>query len=141
MSAKASGFFEPYMVHNSIQCLECGQILVSRHIHDLQTCSCPNMATVDGGVLYTKTGAKDPSKLKDLCIYSDDDFEKIRIFASRGTRGEFYDEILHYIPLALLTDQHLQNLLMYTEGYVNQNELLKREAEYRRKNKELWQKK
>ena len=37
------------IVYNSVKCLECNKVLVSRHRHDYVTCGCPNDAMVDGG--------------------------------------------------------------------------------------------
>lgn len=39
--------------HNKAQCLICGDIIESRHVHDFVTCSCGNLS-VDGGREYTK---------------------------------------------------------------------------------------
>lgn len=61
------------IIKNSVQCLECNMILVSKNRHDFQSCNCPNQAFVDGGKEYLRRGAKDFTKVKDLSeiIYED----------------------------------------------------------------------
>jgi hypothetical protein len=49
-----------------IQCLACGEILVSRSRHDFVMCKCDNQAFVDGGDEYMRAGAKDLSFIKAL---------------------------------------------------------------------------
>ena len=51
------------IVYNSVKCLECNKVLVSRHVHDYVTCGCPNDAMVDGGNEYGRYGAMDTLKL------------------------------------------------------------------------------
>ena len=34
------------IVYNSVKCLECNKVLVSRHRHDYVTCGCPNDADI-----------------------------------------------------------------------------------------------
>ena len=66
---------KPYSAHpikkilkNSIQCLECGQILESKYRHGFQKCKCKNEAFVDGGLVYLRRGAVNIDKIKDLSI-------------------------------------------------------------------------
>ena len=47
------------MTTNRIKCLNCGEILESKHVHDFQQCSCDNSSFVDGGQEYRRTGGKD----------------------------------------------------------------------------------
>ncbi len=47
-----------------VECLNCHQILISKHRHHLVACSCPNGAFVDGGDTYARYGAKDMDMLK-----------------------------------------------------------------------------
>lgn len=55
------------IMHNRAQCLVCGDIIESTHIHDYVTCSCGNLS-VDGGGVYLKRSVKDMSKYKDLSV-------------------------------------------------------------------------
>ena len=45
------------IVYNSVKCLECNEVIVSRHRHDYVTCECPNKAMADGGNEYGRYGA------------------------------------------------------------------------------------
>ena len=46
-----------------VKCADCGVILESKHVHDYQTCECPNRTMVDGGQEYFKYGGKDMNKV------------------------------------------------------------------------------
>jgi len=48
---------------NRIKCLECGDVLESKHIHDYIECGCENHAFTDGGPVYRRWGAMRPSKV------------------------------------------------------------------------------
>lgn len=65
------------IIRNALKCLECGDVIESKHRHDWVRCSCGN-AFVDGGRVYVRRGAADPSKIQDLCEFSPDtpDVEK-----------------------------------------------------------------
>jgi hypothetical protein len=41
------------ITRNSARCLDCGDEIVSGHVHDFVTCSCGNLS-VDGGNYYTR---------------------------------------------------------------------------------------
>lgn len=43
------------IIKNSIKCNLCGDIIVSKHIHDKVTCKC-GACSVDGGNSYLKRG-------------------------------------------------------------------------------------
>ena len=47
-----------------IQCLECDEILESKHRHDFVMCKCPNQTFVDGGDDYMRIGGVDMSKIQ-----------------------------------------------------------------------------
>lgn len=53
---------------DAIQCLDCGWIGVSYYRHDYKTCKCPNKAMIDGGRAYLRAGAKDLSRIQQLCV-------------------------------------------------------------------------
>lgn len=41
------------IVKNAIQCMKCGDIIESKHVHDFVTCSC-GACSVDGGHDYLR---------------------------------------------------------------------------------------
>lgn len=53
---------------NVIQCMQCGMILVSFHVHDYKTCLCPNETMIDGGSDYLRCGGMDLTKIQVLQI-------------------------------------------------------------------------
>ena len=44
-------------------CRQCGEILLSKHVHDLVQCKCPNKSMLDGGDDYTRKGGVDLNKV------------------------------------------------------------------------------
>ncbi len=46
-----------------VKCMECGQILESKHRHDFVKCDCPNETYVDGGNDYMRVGGSDLDKI------------------------------------------------------------------------------
>ena len=52
---------------NSIQCIKCQDIIVSKHRHDYVTCSCYSVA-VDGGSHYLRRAYSKLSDFKELSI-------------------------------------------------------------------------
>ena len=44
---------EKKIIHNCARCLKCGDVLESKFLHDIRTCSCGNL-TVDGGTQYIR---------------------------------------------------------------------------------------
>lgn len=116
------------IVLNSVQCLECDEILVSHHRHDYVTCSCENRAMCDGGTSYVRSGGK----VKYLTVYSDEPFELVRISAERGSRGVDGSEPLHWIKICDMSDEHLQAVLDYG-GEKWHLDIIKKEIEWREK--------
>ena len=57
------------LIHNSVKCLECGEVLVSKSQHHFVSCSCKNQCFTDGGLIYNRVGAVDFDKVEDLCKY------------------------------------------------------------------------
>lgn len=57
------------LTHNSVKCLECGEVLVSKSQHHFVSCSCKNQCFNDGGLTYNRTGAVDLDKVENLCEY------------------------------------------------------------------------
>ena len=74
-------------MRNAAQCLNCGEIVESKHRHDFVSCSCweaerhketpEHGIFVDGGLDYYRYGYAKESEFKSLHIYGKDD-EKSR---------------------------------------------------------------
>ena len=122
------------IVHNSITCKLCKETIVSYHRHDYKTCSCPNQAMVDGGNSYLRWGAKDMTKVDFNVVFADDDFEIVRKYATRGSRGVDGKQPLTWIPLYKMEDDHLEAVLDYG-GPDWHLELIKKEIDYRKNGK------
>ena len=57
------------LTHNSVRCLECGEVLVSKSQHHYVQCNCENQTMTDGGNLYQRCGGKDLDKIENLSKY------------------------------------------------------------------------
>lgn len=57
------------LTHNSVKCLECGEVLVSKSQHHYVQCHCENQTMTDGGNLYQRCGGKDLDKIENLSKY------------------------------------------------------------------------
>ena len=71
---------------NSVRCLVCNEVLVSKSQHNYVQCNCENQTMTDGGNLYQRLGGKDLDKVENLSKYVimteqeyDDMLEKKRI--------------------------------------------------------------
>ena len=122
------------IVYNSIKCLECSKVLVSRHRHDYVTCGCPNDAMADGGNEYERYGAMDMDKIELNYIYADDDFEIVRQHTKRGSRGKDGKQPLTWIPIADMDDDYLQAVLDYG-GDDWHLDIIRKEIKYREDDK------
>ena len=54
---------------NSVKCLECGEVLVSKSQHHYVQCQCPNGTATDGGLLYQRYMGCDLDKIENLSNY------------------------------------------------------------------------
>ena len=54
---------------NSVKCLCCGEVLISKHQHHYVQCSCSNETACDGGLAYQRVLAKDLNKVEVLSKY------------------------------------------------------------------------
>ena len=61
--------FRKVLTLNSVKCLECGEVLVSKSQHHFVSCSCRNQCFTDGGLVYNRVGAKDLDKVENLSKY------------------------------------------------------------------------
>ena len=57
------------LTHNSVKCLQCGEILESKNRHHMSMCSCSNGTACDGGLAYQRVLAKDLDKVENLSQY------------------------------------------------------------------------
>lgn len=57
------------LTRNAIKCLVCNTVLESKYQHNFRSCGCRNQSFVDGGLLYTRTGAVDLDLVENLCEY------------------------------------------------------------------------
>jgi len=121
------------LVYNSVTCQECNETIVSYHRHDYKICSCPNEAMVDGGTDYERYGAKNMNKIKNHCVYDDDDFEIVRKHATRGSRGIDGDKPLTWILICDMDDDYLEAVLDYGGADWHLN-IIKKEIAYRLNN-------
>lgn len=68
LELKAKGL-RKVLTHNSVKCLECGEVLVSNSQHHYVQCHCENQTMTDGGNLYQRCGGKDLDKIENLSKY------------------------------------------------------------------------
>ena len=118
------------IVYNSVTCLECNNTIVSYYRHDYKTCECPNGAMVDGGTAYLRYGAMDMSKINLFTVYADDEYEIVRKYATRGSRGKDGKQPLTWIAICDMEDDHLEAVLDYG-GADWHMDLIRKEIEYR----------
>mgnify|MGYP004512277837 CR=1 FL=1 len=57
------------LTHNSVKCLECGEVLISKSQHHFVQCRCPNETATDGGNIYQRYMGRDLDKVENLCEY------------------------------------------------------------------------
>ena len=54
---------------NSVRCLVCNEVLVSKSQHHYVQCQCPNGTATDGGLLYQRYMGCDLDKVENLSKY------------------------------------------------------------------------
>lgn len=54
---------------NSVRCMCCDEVLVSKSQHHYTQCNCDNQTMTDGGNLYQRFGGKDLDKVENLSKY------------------------------------------------------------------------
>jgi hypothetical protein len=122
------------LVYNATKCLQCDKTIVSYYRHDYQQCGCPNRAMVDGGLDYGRYGAINIEKIERIEVYYDEPFEKVRQYATRGSRGKNGNKPLTYTPICEMNDEWLEAVVEYG-GEKWHIDLIKKEIEYRKNNK------
>ena len=118
------------LVYNSVECLSCGEVLVSHHRHDYKVCGCDNQTMVDGGTAYERYGGIDLKKVRPFFVYDDEPFDKVREYVERGGRGKDGTEPLTWVKLKDIDNDWLHAIVDYggPEWHIN---LIKKEIEYR----------
>lgn len=71
----------PRLIRNAARCLQCGDVIESRHTHDFAMCSCGNIA-VDGGPSYVRIAGRgiDDASYEPLHQYADGEYTAGRQF-------------------------------------------------------------
>ena len=54
---------------NSVRCMCCNEVLVSKSQHHFVMCSCPNETATDGGNVYQRFMGRDLDKVENLSKY------------------------------------------------------------------------
>jgi hypothetical protein len=105
------------LIYNAIQTPD-GTVLVSRHRHDFVQYTDKNKQyyAVDGGNDYQRI-LFDKMDFKDLSIWSDDSFEKIRENYCRGGRGKDGKQPLIWVPLSKMSNSWLEACIDYNNTW------------------------
>ena len=120
------------LVRNAIQTPD-GTILESRHGHDFVSHIDLNgeFYFVDGGLDYLR-GSLNKEPAKDLTLYSDDDFSKLREGVSWGTLGKNgeYKQV-KYILVCDMEKEHIEIILKEFKVVEWLKEIFEKELEHR----------
>lgn len=128
-----------HLILNSMQCLLCGDVLVSKHRHDFVGCKCGNLS-IDGGNNYQRVICNDTETILDKSVYFDtcgNNFEEVRkvfTWKSYGKNFEFKEG--KYITLDQMDTEHIEAILD-TQWHIKDTyveELFKLELQYRKEN-------
>jgi hypothetical protein len=115
-------------------CGGCLTVCVTFNNEWTEKCKCSNNLAVFGGLQYPAYTAKNKRIVTEHIMYDDDDFEKVRKYAFRGTRGMDGKNKLEYKSISKMSDGHIANTLEYG-GAGWHLKLLARELQYRFENK------
>lgn len=115
-----------------------GTWLQSNHTHDYKSHQDKNGETysVDGGLDYVRRSVnREPAA--NLCLFSDDPHEALRLHFCWGTRGKNGDENISWVPLYKLATEHIEKILE-TQTHINSSvrKLFKDELKYRKETHE-----
>ena len=88
-----------------------GTLMESHSRHDYREYTDANGKTymIDGGIDYVRRSNHGDEVC--ACVWTDDDFETVRQATTWGTRGKYGDEPLRYVPVAEMTNKHIQAVL------------------------------
>jgi hypothetical protein len=130
---------ERQLVYSAIQTPD-GTILESRHRHDYVTHTDANGLEymLDGGLDYQRYIPQPTAPFTNISLYSDDDFELIRLKVKRGGRGKDGKQPLTYVAMCEMSNLWVNATIEYLEnhglGDSIYSDLYKRELEFRREN-------
>ncbi len=129
---------EDRILLNSIKCLKCEDVLVSKNRHDFVMCSCGKVG-VDGGTEYLRRIGT-PKDWYELSVHDDGKHETRRNTLRWGVN---YDENMNRLPqtewrlLKDLNSEHIHAIV--DRGYVENNqfykEIFKEELKFRKNDK------
>jgi hypothetical protein len=71
------------LTKNAAKCKDCGDIIESKHRHDMVSCQCGSIA-IDGGLDYIKVSAKSFSLVESLCEFKSNIIEVTQEQYSKG---------------------------------------------------------
>ena len=119
------------LIKNSIRTPD-GTVLTSRHVHDYQLHKDKNkeVYSTDGGIDYIRRSVN-IEPYKDLNLYSDDPFEKLREGFEWGTYGKNGDEPLHYKSVSNMSTPHINAILSQYNLVEHLKELFEKEISFR----------
>lgn len=121
------------LIANRILCLLCDDLIQSKHGHDMQWCSCKEVA-IDGGLNYQKITGESYNYI-DASIYSDDHL----IIREYLTWGVNYDKNMNRLPNTIfkpikdLEIDHIEAILRTQNLSELYEETFHKELEYRNK--------
>lgn len=128
------------LARNSVLCLLCNDHIVSSHQHDFVTCKCGKVST-DGGHSYQRIlGNKSDFMITSVSIYDNDESFKdnhkfLRLNFTWGTYGHDGNQPYERIPIAGLTTEHIQAILL-TQRSIDKTlkKIMLNELEFRKGN-------
>jgi hypothetical protein len=129
---------ERFLIHNSMQCLNCNDIIISKSRHNYVICSCGGCST-DGGNDYIHRGWMDGIDFVTLDLYSTDPHWAIRPYISRsgfGAKGQKDYGTFRVTKLPDMSDNYILNTIAWLRQYGPENviNIFKNEIEYRKQN-------
>ena len=113
---------KPALVVNRAQCLNCGDVLISKHRHDYVSCCCGSLS-LDGGLDYLKRSYINAGDVLELSLYTDSPWEEIRCNVFRGSRGKNGDKPLTWRSLSEIDEEYLKSLVEYKERYTETKDI------------------
>ena len=117
-----------------------GTILISHHRHDYKTYIDKNGLEymVDGGQDYLRRNVHKDDLYEEMSLYDDTPIEELREAVHRGGRGKDGTEPLKYVLLKDMSNEWINNVLIYENKYRPHNiyiSVFTAELIYRVKNK------
>ena len=126
---------ERFLIRNAMQCLNCNDIIESKHRYDYVSCNCGGCAT-DGGLDYIHRAHLYKIDYVTLDMYSTDPHWAIREYVKRSGYGKVGNKDYGKFRITLLkdmTDEYLNTLLTYCKPNNLYLPIYKNEIEYRKK--------